>query len=450
MYLSYSLVLSLLLTFQLLSAQQQAGYTYQQDDSLLKKKYLNQSLHKKSVLLSTVEKQYAKDFKTIYGIQFDEIAGLWNSGRPVTAPGPHDYLQQLVKKITSANAELRSTDARVVFSRDWWPNAYSMGDGSIVINAGLLIYLQNEAELAFVISHELAHYHLDHSGKGIRSYIQLVNSDTYQAELKRIAKSEYRVNEQLQQFARPYLFDSRKHSRRHEAEADQTAFRYMQQSGFDTRAILSCLQLLDNVDDSSLYQSAQPAQVFDLPGYPFKARWTNKQSAIFSQVSGNDIGTGDEDSLKTHPACQERIELLKDSIKPGGELFPLDESKFISLKRDFYLEMCEHAYRSNQISRNLYYSILLMQSPENRQVAIYSIARCLNTLYEKQKDHKLGLAIDSEKKGYPEDYNILLRMLNRLRLEELASISRAFCRQHAAAMAGYPGFAEEFKKAEQK
>ena len=117
------------------------------------------------------------------------------------------------------------------------------------------------------------------------------------------------------------------------------------------------------------------------------------------------------------------------------------------MKKDFFIEMTEECYREKNLSRNLYYSLLLLQSDENNQVAVYSVARCLNELYDKQKNHKLGLIIDTESKAYPEDYNLLLRMLGRVRLNELANLNYSFCNKHLSIMKGYAGFEEEMRKA---
>ena len=79
-------------------------------------------------------------------------------------------------------------------------------------------------------------------------------------------------------------------------------------------------------------------------------------------------------------------------------------------------------------------------------MAVYSIARCLNEIYDRQKNHQLGSCIDSESKGYPEPYNLLLRMLNQLRLGEVSSISFHFCQKYETDMKDYAGFREEMKK----
>jgi len=109
--------------------------------------------------------------------------------------------------------------------------------------------------------------------------------------------------------------------------------------------------------------------------------------------------------------------------------------------------MTEECYRVKNLSRNLYYSLALLQANENTTFAIYSIARCLNEIYNAQKDHRLGTMVDNETKGYPEQYNILLRLLNRARLDEIASIANAFCKQYQSQMEGYAGFKEEVNKA---
>jgi hypothetical protein len=88
-----------------------------------------------------------------------------------------------------------------------------------------------------------------------------------------------------------------------------------------------------------------------------------------------------------------------------------------------------------------------VQSGENTPYAMFAIARDLNIMYESQKNHKLGIITDKETRGYLADYNILLRMLDRLRLEDIANINYNFCMQHKREMSGYTGFNDEFNKA---
>jgi Zn-dependent protease with chaperone function len=432
-------------------AQLQPVYSFQKDDTVLKKSYFEQSIRKKDLLLASLNTQYAKDYKEIYDDQFKEIGSLLQSTRSVTAPKAHNYLQSILQKIITANPELKETDVRVIFSRDWWPNAYSLGEGTITINAGLMIFLDNEAQLVFVLCHELAHYYLQHTPKAIKKYVETIHSESFKNEIKRLSKEEYRVNQQLGVLIKSLAFDSRQHSRSNEAEADLQAFNFMKKTGYDCSAIKTGLELLDKIDDSSLYKHLDAEQVFNFSEYPFKKKWIQKESAIFSQLDENDspLSLAEKDSLKTHPDCSKRILLLTDSLEKvgsAGKKFLVDEKIFNELKKDFVVEIIEQCYRNDNLSRNLYYSLLLLQGNENVPMAVYSVTRCLNDIYENQKNHKLGLMIDLENKVYPGDYNLLLRMLSRLRLEEIATLNYYFCKQYYEQMKDYSGFIEEMKR----
>ena len=431
--------------------QLQSVYSFQKDDTILKRNYYQQSLKKKDSYLSSVTKENAADYRKIYDEQYELIKDLLTTSRSVTSPEAHGYLQSVLKKIVSANDELNGLDVRVVFSRDWWPNAYSIGDGTIMINAGLLIYLNNEAELAFVLCHELSHYYLNHSGKSIKKYIETLHSEEFQKELKRLSKEQYRVNQQLEKLAKSMVFDSRSHSRNNEVEADLQAFNFLKRTGYDCHAIISSLEILDRIDDSSLYKPLDIEQVFSFADYPFKKKWIQKESTIFSQLDENEspLSQKEKDSLKTHPDCSKRILALNDSVqsvKTQGKRFLFDENLFNKLKKDFFIEMTEQCYRNDNLSRNLYYSLLMVQANENIPVAVYSVARCLNKIYENQKKHSLGEMISSEDRKYATDYNLLLRMLSQLRLDEITTINYHFCKQYYEQMKSYPEFKDEVKK----
>ena len=147
-------------------------YNFQKDDSIVKKAYYDQALQNKNKLISSVGNEYKKDYQEIYEARFSEVSKLLQSTRTVTDKDAHNYLQSLLKKITDVNPELKAKEIRLLFSRDWWPNAFSMGEGTLVVNAGLMIFLDNEAELVFVICHELAHFYLDHSNRAIKKNVE--------------------------------------------------------------------------------------------------------------------------------------------------------------------------------------------------------------------------------------------------------------------------------------
>ena len=442
------LLISLLFASVCLS-QQSPQYLLQKDDTLLREKYLAETAAKEKLALSNADKRYSSFYKKIYKEEYGRIEAFWSGTSAITDPGVNNYLQAIVQKIISSNPELRSTDARIVFSRDWWPNAYSMGDGSIAINAGLYIFLKNEAELAFVISHELAHYYLQHNEKAIQSYVEKINDKEYQKKLKQISREGYSVNKQLDDLLKTMVFDTRRHGRSNEAEADEYRLRFMKNTGYDCNAVKTSLQTLDNIDDTTYFNKPPAIETeLDFPGYPFKQSWISKQSSIFSAIKDSDSPElkQEKDSLKTHPDCAKRILLFEAHWKDDGEKrnsFLVSKEKFNELKRQLYYEIMEECYHEDDLSRNLYYDLTLLENEPGNQYAIYSIIQSFNRLWYLQKNHILKQAIEKEDKSLPGQYNLLLRMLDRLRLDEITSLNSSFAARYAEQMKTYPGYAAE-------
>ncbi len=443
------------LLFTLLSfscaAQLKPVYDFWKDDSVLKRSYYDRALKDKDQLVSSLGKDNKKDFKDNYESRFKIVAELLKSDRTVTAKEAHEYLQSILKKIVDANAELQQLDIRLVFSRDSWPNAYSFGEGTLVVNAGLVVFLKNEAELVFALCHELSHFYLDHGNKDIKKHVDWINSDELKQEIKRLEKEKYMVNKQIDDLLKKITFGNRRHSRDHEAEADQQAFQFMKKTGYDCEGIRTCLQLFDKIDDSLIYKPLNTEMAFNFSEYPFKKKWIQKESVLFGQMKEDEsaLTQKEKDSLKTHPDCVKRIALLEDSISnaPKGKPFMVNEELFHRLKKEMYVEITEQEFRNENIGRNLYYNLLMLQQGDNIPVAVYSSARDLIFFYIGRRDHTIGTMFSAEAKWFPADYNLLLRMLTRLRLEEIAGVNYYFCKKYESQMTGYAGFSEEMDKA---
>jgi Zn-dependent protease with chaperone function len=426
-------------------------YTFLQDDTVLNRKYYNEALNKKKQIFDNLKKENNKDYKEAYNSMFEMVEDLLISPRAITSAIADNYIKTIAGKIINANTELKDLDVRIVFSRDYIPNAYSIGDGTIAFNAGLFVYLKNEAEMAFVLCHELAHYYLAHSQKKIEQHIELINSDSLKKEIKRIAKQEYRAGEQMEKLLRTFAFNSRRHSRNKEEEADRVGLHFLKNTGYSGKGFITVMELLDKIDDTAYFNTLNLPKILSLPTYPFKEKWIKKESIIFGAMNPDDtpgLSIQEKDSLKTHPDCYKRINMLRrEAEEITGTFFSVDEKLFERLKKDFIPEVVEAVFNDGNLSFNLYLCLQMLQEGLYQPLAIYSIARDLNIIYKYQKNHELGLMLDTENRKFKDDYNQLLRMLYRLRLSEIAEINVAFCNQFAEQMKGYTGFEEEMKKA---
>lgn len=433
-------------------AQKTAVYPFLKDDSTVKTDYYNRTLASKKKLLADLPKDHTKDYKEIYEWRSDAIADMMKSSAILTAPEAHTYLQSVLKNIVNNNPELKNIDLRVVFNRDIVPNAFSVGEGTVIVNAGFFIYLDNEAQLAFTLCHELAHQYLEHSNKKIRNTIELMHSDEVKKESKALAKQEYGQGQKLEELVKKYSFMRGRFSREAETEADRIGLQFMKRSGYDVYQAKTCLQLLDVIDDTTFYQPVKLKEIFQFDDYVFKKKWIENESSIFAAMNGsgdNILTKAEKDSMKTHPDCQQRIVNLEDSISKvnGGKKFT-DEATFRKLQKQFVAELVEETYQNEHLGYHLYLSLQLMQKEEYRQYAVFTTVRTLNRLYEMQKTHRLGTVTTKESRFFKEDYNLLLRMIDRLKLEDIANLSYYFGKKYGNILSGNSEFEKELRKAE--
>lgn len=78
------------------------------------------------------------------------------------------YVRLILKKLQPENSEIDSIDIYITRSTQF--NAFTIADGSIFVNIGALAVMSSEAELAYLLAHEYAHYQLKHvKGKYLRA-----------------------------------------------------------------------------------------------------------------------------------------------------------------------------------------------------------------------------------------------------------------------------------------
>jgi len=130
-------------------------------------------------------------------------------------------------------------------------NAFAMPNGNIYLHVGLLAKLENEAELGFVLSHEVAHVIQRHS---YRSRLNRHNTlvAAHVADLFLFGTGLAYL---------PAGLDLASHSRDQETQADSLAFEYLSQAGYDCRqgeSVFSKLVEVKHQDAVSSFWSSHP------------------------------------------------------------------------------------------------------------------------------------------------------------------------------------------------
>jgi len=136
-------------------------------------------------------------------------------------------------------------------------NAFAMPGGSIIVSSGLLKRLGNEAELAGVLAHEIAHVVKKHQLQAIQSGMQ---ADFWKSVGTSVAADHVKigggaVGSAVGSMAKPYILDAagnlikdgfflRPLDRGLETEADQLAVVLAARSGYDPYGLAGALQML--------------------------------------------------------------------------------------------------------------------------------------------------------------------------------------------------------------
>lgn len=388
------------------------------------------SQHKQ--LLSNLPNQYRPSFKKIYEDRYEGLKELTAKNRILTDSTANNYLQQMAQLIFSSNPEIAQEGYRIRFTRDDWPNAVSLGEGTIIFNIGLFTKLQNESQVAFVLCHEIAHYHLKHSQRSIDRHVNTINSDEFKEEVKRIMKSRYQQGKQANELMKVFSVNSRRHTRENESSADSMALEMLKNTPFKTEEALTCLALLDSVDNDK-YNVAPPLEtLFNFPQYPFQKKWVQEEQSLFSAMAAStkEERKKEKDSLKTHPDCEVRIRQLSGKAqqysKSSMQANPLNWARFKQLQEIFDYEIIEHCYNKDDVSKSFYYTLQMLHFKPQDPYLVANTGRCLNKMYQSQKDHVLNKFVELPSPWNEQKYDKLLQFIQKVRLNDFAAFSYYF------------------------
>lgn len=422
----YSLFVLLLLSQFAYNSQAQSKWTvskFPNQDSIIS------SLHQ----TYTVQQETypnPKALKLSYKQRLEYLELLFNNSSVLYNDSLYKYINSVFEHIIDSNSQLKSTNFRFYVSNSPFPNASSLGEGSFIINVGLLRKLANESQLAFILCHEIAHLYLDHSNKKVILDYNKENSKVYKKKIKSIAKQEYKRLESLKKLLKEGIYKDMAHSRAYELEADSLGFFFFENTSYSTDESKGVLQLFDTIDVYKYNHKIDYQRLIGSTEYPFKKRWLTMENSLFGGYVEENYW--DNDSIKSHPDCQTRIEALvkiiptKINVNQQSKKFIQDSLSFFHFKQQADHEFIESWIQMRNYGRALFYTLKHLQVDQSNIRLNIKLSRLLKLIYQAQLDHKLGLYVQRPSTKNEPEYDELLVFFDNIRLSELANLCNAY------------------------
>ncbi len=184
-------------------------------------------------------------------------------GRYDREPALQAYIAEVGRKL-AAVSDRPDLPYEFVVLNNSTPNAWALPGGKIAVNRGLLTYLDDEAQLAAVIGHEIVHAAARHSasqmtrGKLIGAVAQIAGAVSQQNGLGQLGGAVAQVGSSAWMAH---------YGRSAELEADAYGIDYMVRAGYDPRAAVTLQQIFVKMSQgrqqdafSALFASHPPSE----------------------------------------------------------------------------------------------------------------------------------------------------------------------------------------------
>lgn len=350
--------------------------------------------------IKEVKKTYSgkmsKEIEAVYKSQFEDFSRTVENKELYFDDNLQTYIQKILNEITRNNPALADKKIAVYFSRDPEANAYSIGDGTIVFNLELLKYLNDEAEIGYIICHEIAHYTLNHRDLSIQKEISSQNLKEIKALEKELKKSKFNKQIKSETFAKNSVYSRKNRSRLQEFQADSLGLNYFKNTNYNSASSINLLKHLSKTDieTDSLPRVSYPKN-FTTKNQKFIREWVTMEDYSKYSYSKENIFKWDVDSLKTHPNCEQRIEKISKLIKNSKTNYYTDKAFFDDLKKRIEYEQIYSNYYLKNYGSSLYEALKLKEKNPKSVYLKDMITSNLEALAKAKKEMRINSYIPS-------------------------------------------------------
>ncbi len=379
--------------------------------------YLKSEGNIPSGLLTSAYKKYQEEFpiktisdkrkvalkkKNFYLKSNYALNSILESGRVVFGDELTTYVNKVADEVLKNYPEIRK-DLKFFVLKSSSVNSISTSQGYIFVNVGLIAKLRNEAELAFVIAHEVAHYKDEHA---LNSYIDNIDLEKGTGKYNNLS------------------FDDKidlmfMNSRETELKADSVGAKMLLNSGYNPNAAIEALDLLHYnylpFEEIQFDKSFFNTENFIIPTTYF----LDSVKSISAVEDYRDIN-------HTHPNIAKRKQKVKEVIEQNSSTkknyYLNSESEFQRIKNIARFETIRLDLLKKSYGDVIYNSYLLLKQYPNNKFLKMSIAKALyglalyKNIEEFQKVAKSYMRVEGES----QQVHSLFKQLTKKQLNCLA------------------------------
>jgi hypothetical protein len=318
------------------------------------------------------QKDNDKSIKRTYLTETNyEIEKIVKSGNTLINDEVTNYVNQIADVVLKNNPTLRN-ELHIYTLKSPVVNAYCYDKGYVFVNIGLIAQAESEAQLAYILSHEISHYIKKHN---INGYVKNKKIDSQNYD----GKSSDDI-----------FIEKCQYSKEKESEADIEGFRIFEQTNYDFKQAEKAFDVLQ--------YSHLPFELVEFKKTFFEtANYTLPNGYFLKEVSSIRNNSNEDDTKHTHPNTAKRKQVIADLISnrnnSGRVTEILGREKFEYIRDIARMELCRLYLKNRDYPNALYSSYILAQKYPDNQYVNEVISKCL---YAISLYHKGDIKYNSE------------------------------------------------------
>lgn len=322
----------------------------------------------------------------------------------------HDFLISKNPRIKPAS--------KILISRNGLSNAVSYVDGTIIINLGLLTRIRNEGELAFILAHEMAHYHLEHQRERVIAFVSKDQTAQVTSKLKKIPEGNMTINDL--EFVQGWFNHMYRNTREQELQADSLALEMVKAAGYRFSSIVGCFDHLVSIYHPfyPLKRTLFDAFIFD--ELPFKQRWLQPKRIEYNKSFMQNLVNND--TLISHPDVEQRKNSLI-SYTSGKPITQTDDfQRQLDQRLKFEMINSFEFYGRYDLAAHTCLQ-LMKEHPENRSYLNFRLGRILHKIALAKNDNRVEYVVSPYTDHFHNESKALNNFFYNLTVPEMAEIA---------------------------